>query len=226
MWLVWLAIIILFILIFFIPSREGLSSKQLYDIQAIINDSKYSINEKADLIYYNNEDASVLDAPIINIFKNTSLTNEEKIIALQDYFVSFVNERNNNPNSIYRNIPDKLTSEEFFKLNNMINTSFENDTEKILQIKSIGIKEKTFNDIINTTISDEAKISGDEVYTGPTITALINQILYGTAVPSNSSSSSSSKPSIASQASNVSNQASNVAKDVGKKLNPFDKKKK
>jgi hypothetical protein len=211
MWLVWLAILLLFFLVFFSTLREGLTSKQLYDFQAIINESKYSPEEKVNAIYYDNQDASILDLPIINIFKDSSLTNEDKLLALQDYFVSIVNERNSH--SIYTNIPNKITSEEFFKLNNMLNTSFENDTEKILQIKSIEIKEKTFNDIINMTISAEAKISGNDEYAGPTFTSLINDTLYKTysATPS---SSTSSKPSVVNQASKSVNQASKSVKNA------------
>jgi hypothetical protein len=218
MWLVWLAIIFLLILVLFPPSREGLTSKQLYDFQNIINDSKYSSDEKVNLIYNENEDAHILDGPIIDIFKDSSLINEEKINNLQSYFVNLLDKRNNSYN--YKTVPNKLSSEEFFKLNNMLNTEFENDTEKILQIKSIGIKEKTFNDIIDSTISDEAKFSGDDEYTGPTFSSLINEILYGTFLTTSNSTSSkqnnSSKPN---------DSAKNIYKDI-KKLNPFDKKKK
>jgi hypothetical protein len=175
-----MAIILLFFLVFFPPLREGLTSKQLYDFQDIMNSVSLTPDEKVNAIYYNNDNAPTLDLAIINIFKDASLSNEEKILALQDYFVNIVNERNNKSNSIYKKIPDKITSEEFFKLNNMFNTDYETATEKILQIKSIGIKEKTFNDIINSTISDEAKVAGDETYTGPTIYSLINQTLYKT----------------------------------------------
>jgi hypothetical protein len=220
MWLVWLAIFILFLLVVFIPLREGLTSKQLYDFQAIINSKTLSFDEKANAIYYNNEDADILDVPIIDIFKS-SLTNEDKLIALQDYFVNIVNERNSS--SFYKSVPNKISSEEFFKLNNMLNTEFENDTEKILQIDSIGIEEQTFNDIIKSTISDEAKISGDETYTGPTLSSLINETLYSTylSIPS---SSSSSKPTVVNQASkSITNTTNNATKSV---KNAFSSKKK
>jgi len=215
MWLIWFATIILFCLVFFSSKREGLTSLQLYNIQNILNRTDIYPDDKIKYLYGNYSEITIVDPPIIDILKDTSTNSEDKINSLQLYLDNLVNDRNNNPKSIYKRVLNKISTDDFYKINNIINNpDFENDTERIFQINALDIQEATFYnlvDINNTSISDQAKISGDGVYTGPTLTSLINQILYGTfftPVPVNSSSSSSSN-------------SSSSANDTLKKINPF-----
>ena len=147
MWLVWLAILILLILIFFIPSREALTSQELYDVQDIINNSEMSVNDKVKALYGENATVSISDISIINILKDTSTDSETKINNLKLYFVNLVNLRNND--SLYSSVTNKITSDKFFLLNDIINNPDFDDTEKMIQIKSLGIKENTFIDVFN-----------------------------------------------------------------------------
>ena len=63
----------------------------------------------------------------------------------------------------------------------MIHDSELDNSEKIDKIKDLGINEQTFIDIIdNNTITDDAKIFGDDKYAGPTLSYLINQITFAT----------------------------------------------
>ena len=176
MWLVWLAILILLILIFFIPSREALTSQELYDVQDIINNSEMSVNDKVKALYGENATVSISDISIINILKDTSTDSETKINNLKLYFVNLVNLRNND--SLYSSVTNKITSDKFFLLNDIINNPDFDDTEKMIQIKSLGIKENTFIDVFNnSSISDDVKIYGGDNYSGVTISSLINEVL-------------------------------------------------
>jgi hypothetical protein len=243
MWLVGLAIILLFFLILLGSLREGLTSPQLYEIQKIMNNVNISSDEKIKLLYGDDASITILDAPILAILKDTNTDNEEKINALHDYFDGLVNERNNNPNSIYKNIPDKISSDDFFLINNIINNpDFENDTEKVFQMNSLKIKEPTFApliDINNKTIADDVKLYGDGEYAGPTISSLINETLYKTYISNTPApSKSESKPDVVKAVTNeikklIPNEVKDISKDISKnvsktiaKNNPFGKKKK
>jgi len=185
MWLVWLAILFLFFLILFSPLREGITSSQLFEVQQIINNKSISADAKVSQLYGDNASVIISDIPIIDILKDTSSDNEDKINKLQLYFVSLVNERNNNPDSIYSSIPDKISSQNFFDVVNILhNPDFDKPTDQILQINSLGIQENSFSDIIdNKTISDEVKLFGAPDYHGPTISSLINQIIFSDFYP-------------------------------------------
>jgi hypothetical protein len=172
--LVLFAILFLFFLVWFGSLREGLTSQQLYDAQIIINNNDISPDDKIKKLYGSEATVSFVDIPIINILKNSSTTSEQKINALKLYFINLVTIRNNS--STYKLVPNKITSDQFFLLNNAIrNSDFDNPTEQILQIKSIGIKEKSFADIINSTIPDSDKIYIDG---GTSLFSLSNQILF------------------------------------------------
>ena len=141
-----------------------------------------SADDKISELYGDKATVSITDLPIINILKDSTTDSEEKINKLQLYFVNLVNERNNNSESIYKSIPDKISSDKFFDINNIIqNPDYDtNFSDQILQINSLGIEEKTFTDILNNnTIQDEVKIKGGPDYTGNSISSLINQILFG-----------------------------------------------
>ena len=180
MWLVWLAILFLFLLILFSPLREGITSSQLFEVQKIINNKSISADVKISQLYGDNATVTITDIPIIDILKDSASDNETKINNLQLYFVSLVNERNNNPDSIYSSIPDKISSQNFFDIVNILhNPDFDKPTDQVLQINSLGIQENSFSDIIeNKTIPDEVKLFGGPDYPGPTISSLINQIIF------------------------------------------------
>jgi hypothetical protein len=177
MWLVWLAIILLFFLVMLSSLREGITSQQLFEVQNIINNADMKPDDKVKALYGENASVSIVDIPIINILKNTTIDSEEKINLLKLYFINIVNERNKLP--LYNSVPNKISSEKFFLLNDVINNpDFDNYEDKIIQIKSIDIKEKTFSDIIfNNSISDEVKIYGEDDFSGPTLSSLINEAL-------------------------------------------------
>lgn len=160
--------------------REGLTSSQLYDAQKIINNNSISAEAKISQLYGDKATVTITDVPILDILKDTSSDNEDKINKLQLYFVSLVNERNNNPNSIYSSIPDKISSKNFFDVVNILhNPEYDKPTDQILQINSLGINENSFSDILdNKTISDDVKLFGNPDYPGPSISSLINQIIF------------------------------------------------
>lgn len=179
---IWIAILILFSLIIFNRMREGLTSSQLYDVEKIINNKSMTVDAKMSELYGDKATVNITDVPIINILKDTTTDNEDKINKLQLYFVNLVNERNNNSESIYKSIPDKITSDKFFSMINIMNNpDFDKPVDQVSQINSLGIEEKTFTDILNNKlISDEIKLNGDpeNVYTGPSMSSLINQIIF------------------------------------------------
>ena len=183
MWCIWIAIILLFSLVLFNRMREGLTSSQLYEAQKIINNKALTADAKMTLLYGDKATVIITDVPIINILKDTTTDNEDKINKLQLYFVNLVTERNNDSESIYKSIPDKISSDKFFAMNNIINNpDFDKPTDQVLQINTLGIEENTFTDILdNKTIPDEIKINGDpeKGYAGNTISSLINQVLFG-----------------------------------------------
>jgi hypothetical protein len=183
MWCIWIAIILLFSLVLFNRMREGLTSSQLYEAQKIINNKSMTADAKMAELYGDKATVIITDLPIINILKDTTTDNEDKINKLQLYFVNLVTERNNNSESIYKSVPDKISSDKFFAMNNIINNpEFDKPTDQVLQINTLGIEENTFTDILdNKTIPDEIKINGDpeKGYTGNTISSLINQVLFG-----------------------------------------------
>jgi len=182
MWCIWIAILILFSLIIFNRMREGLTSSQLYETQKIINNKSMSADAKMSELYGDKAIVNITDIPIIDILKDTTTDNEDKINKLQLYFITLVNERNNNSESIYKSIPDKITSDKFFSMINIMNNpDFDKPVDQVSQINSLGIEENTFTDILNNKlISDEIKLNGDpeNVYTGPSISSLINQIIF------------------------------------------------
>jgi hypothetical protein len=178
MWLVWLAILLLFFLVFFSTLREGITSGQLYEVQSIINNPDMTPDDKVKALYGENASVSIVDIPIINILKDTTINSENKINSLKLYFINIVNERNKLP--LYNSVPNKISSEKFFLLNDVINNpDFDNYSDKIIQIKSIDIKEKTFSDVIfNNSITDEVKIYGEDGFNGPTLSSLVNDVLF------------------------------------------------
>jgi hypothetical protein len=175
MLLVLFALLLLFILVWFGSLREGLTSQQLYDAQIIINNKDISPDDKIKMLYGPDASVSFIDIPIINILKDSSTDSEEKINALKLYFINLVDIRNNSP--MYKSVPNKISSDKFFLLNDALrNPDFSNSSEQLLFIKSIGIKERTFADIINSSINDDDKISND----GVSLSSLSNQILFST----------------------------------------------
>jgi hypothetical protein len=175
MLLVLFALLLLFFLVWFGSLREALTSQQLYDAQIIINNKDISPDDKIKMLYGDNATVSFIDIPIINILKDSSTDSEEKINALKLYFINLVDIRNNSP--MYKSVPNKISSDKFFLLNDALrNPDLSNSSEQLLFIKSIGIKERTFADIINSSINDDDKISND----GVSLSSLSNQILFST----------------------------------------------
>jgi hypothetical protein len=211
MLIVLFAILFLFILILFGKMREGFTPKELFDIHEIIN-KDISSDEKMKLLYGEESIVDIVDIPILNILKDTTTDNDEKINTLKLYFINLVNERNNNSKSMYKNIPNKISSEKLFEVNNFIHDSELDNSEKIDNIKNLGINDKSFIDIIeNDSITDDAKIFGDDTYSGPTLSYLINQITFATFdIPINDSSSDKLK-----KKSNTIKKLTGAAKKIG-----------
>ena len=186
MWLVWLAIILLFLLVFFNKMREGITSSQLYEVQKIISSTK-SPDEKIKELYGDTATVIISDDNIIEILNDSSLSSEDKLNKIKAIFVKLVDDRNDEPESIYFKTPDKITSTKLYNINDIINNSeISNSADKMLLIKELDVQEPTFTSIINdNSISDDVKIFGnpdgtepDRAYTGNTLITLINQVLF------------------------------------------------
>ena len=175
MWLFWLAILILFLLVFIGSLREGLTSSQLYEAQKIIK-STDSPDDKLNQII----DLELEDEQIISILNDSSIDAEQKFNNIKLFFFNLVDARNNDPDSIYFKTVDKISSDKFFKLNDILNAEHD-DSDRILLISDLSIQEATFTDIIdNNSISDSVKLFGDPdgAYSGPSLSALVNQTIF------------------------------------------------
>jgi len=175
MWLVWLAIFILFILVSFSFMREGITSPQFFELRKTMADTAYNPEDKiANINALNIQDYEIVD------ILNSSLDPDEKMNNIKMFLSKLVENRNNDPDSIYLNTPDKISPDKFFKLVDILNSD-NTDDDRILLINDLNIQETTFNDIIdNKTISNSVKLFGDPdaVYTGPHISFLVNQTLF------------------------------------------------
>ena len=175
MWLFWFAIFILFILVSLGSLREGITSPQTYELRKYMAATGSTPEDKiANIIALDIQDYEVVD------ILNSSLDPEEKINNIKIFLSNLVDKRNNDPDSIYLNTPDKISSDKFFKLLDILNSD-NIDDDRILLINDLNIQESTFNDIIdNNAISNSVKLFGDPeaVYTGPSISAIVNQTLF------------------------------------------------
>ena len=175
MWLFWLAILILFFLVFFGSLREGLTSSQLYEAQKIIKSTDPPDDKLNQII-----ELQLEDEQIISILNDSSIDAEQKFNNIKLFFFNLVDARNNDPDSIYFKTPDKISSDKFFKLNDILNAEHD-DSDRILLISDLSIQEATFTDIIdNNSISDSVKLFGDPdgAYSGPSLSALVNQTIF------------------------------------------------
>jgi hypothetical protein len=177
MFIFWFAIFFLFLLVALGSLREGLTSSQLFDSQNIIKSTDSPDDKLAQIIELN-----LQDEQIISILNDSSIDAEQKINNIKLFFFSLVDARNNDPDSIYFNTPDKISSDKFFKLNDILNAEHD-DADRILLIDNLSIQESTFTDIIhNNSIPDSVKLFGDPdgAYSGHSISALVNQTLFST----------------------------------------------
>ena len=180
MFLFWFAIFILFLLVSLGSLREGMTSSQLAGIQGILNSSA-SPNDKLSQLFGDSAIVTIDDEDLIAIFKST-LDPEEKINNIKLFLSNLVDSRNNDPESIYVKTPDKISSDKFFKLNSILNSN-DDDADRILLINDLDINESTFTNIINNnSITDSVKLFGDpeRAYSGPSISSLVNQVLFRT----------------------------------------------
>jgi hypothetical protein len=180
MWLFWFAIFILFLLVSLGSLREGMTSSQLATLQGVLISSA-SPNDKLAQLFGDSAIVTIEDEELVAIFKS-SLDPEEKINNIKLFISSLVDSRNNDPDSIYLKTPDKISTDKFIKLNNILNSN-DDDSDRILLINDLDINESTFTNILNNnSISDSVKLFGDpeRVYVGPSISSLVNQILFKT----------------------------------------------
>jgi hypothetical protein len=175
MLLFYLAIFILFLLVFIGSMREGLTSSQLYESQLIFKSTDPPTDKLAQII-----ELQLEDQQINSILNDSSIDDEQKINNIKLFFFNLVDARNNDPDSIYFNTVDKISSDKFFKLNDILNADHD-DSDRILLISDLSIQESTFTNIIDdNSISDSVKLFGDPegAYSGPSLSALVNQTLF------------------------------------------------
>jgi hypothetical protein len=176
MWLVLLAIILLGVLVFINRKREGFNTSQLLTIYNILMDDTTSGDEKIASL----SDTSLVinDSALENIIKSPSFSNNEKIIKIHEYFDQLIDKRNNNPK--YIDNDENIDYENFFKVLKIVQSvDYDNDTEKILEIKKLGEIDDAFSEILNNPIlSDSLKIINTDDTTQPSIQNLINEIIY------------------------------------------------
>ena len=151
MWLFWFAIFILFLLVSLGSLREGITSPQTYELRKYMAATGSTPEDKiANIIALDIQDYEVVD------ILNSSLDPEEKINNIKIFLSNLVDKRNNDPDSIYLNTPDKISSDKFFKLLDILNSD-NIDDDRILLINDLNIQESTFNDIIdNNSISNSS----------------------------------------------------------------------
>jgi hypothetical protein len=179
MLLFFLAIFILFLLVYIGSSREGLTSSQLYEAQKIIKSTDIP-NDKPDDRLNQIIELDLEDEQINSILNNGSIDAQQKIDNIKLLFYNLVDTRNNDPDSIYFKTVDKISSDKFFKLNDILNANHD-DSDRILLISDLSIQEATFTNIIDdNSISDSVKLFGDPdgAYSGPSLSTLVNQTLF------------------------------------------------
>ena len=114
---------------------------------------------------------------IQNIVKAETFSNNEKLIKINAYFDELIDKRNEKPQ--YANNKVFIDFDKFFAiLKIMQSTEFDNDTEKILEIKKLGLIDDAFDAIIINDMSDSLKLINTDNPKQPSLQNLINEIIY------------------------------------------------
>ena len=174
MWIILFAILLLGVLIFVNRKREGFNSSQLSEIHKILTDDTTDGDEKIKLLA--DPSFTINDSAIQNIVKAETFSNNEKLIKINAYFDELIDKRNEKPQ--YANNKVFIDFDKFFAiLKIMQSTEFDNDTEKILEIKKLGLIDDAFDAIIINDMSDSLKLINTDNPKQPALQNLINEII-------------------------------------------------
>ena len=177
MWIILFAILLLGILVYMNRKREGFNSGQLLNIYDILTDDKTTSEEKIKLLGDPTYVLNASDVEIQNIVKKTGLSNNEKLIKIYAFLDLLIDQRNNKP--AYLINKTNINFNNFFSIIKILQSgNFDNDTEKILEIKKMGKIDDAFEAVLNSTVTDSLKIINLEDTATPTLQNLINEIIY------------------------------------------------
>jgi len=176
MWIILCAILLLGLLVFMNRTREGFNSSQLLDIYKILTDDETGNDEKIKLLA--DPSFTINDSAIENIVKSEMFSDNEKIVKIYAYLDEIIDKRNDKPT--YANNNKQIEFDHFFHILKIIQSSeYDNDTERILEIKKLGLIDTAFDAVINNAaISDSLKIINEEDPKQPSLQNLINEIIY------------------------------------------------
>lgn len=175
MWIILFAFLLLFLLVFMNTKREGFNTAQLLNIYNILTDKSTTGSEKIKRL----EDPSVIinDSIIQNILKSTSFSDNEKLIKIFEYFDELIDKRNKK--KTYKRNKIFINFDNLFNIIKIVQSSdFDTETEKILEIKKLGLIDDYFDAVLNSNLSDKLKLINEEDSAQPSIQNLINEIIF------------------------------------------------
>lgn len=178
MWLILFAILLLCVLVFINKKKEGFTASHALDIYTILMDQTTDSDEKIKKLLTNI--ASVNDNTMEDIIKSDVLSNKEKILKIKQYFDSLIDKRN--AKHYYRNQIRIIDFDTFFHiLKIMQGNEFNEDDEKILEIKKLIPFDDAFDFVLNDSDKDKL-VKKDEdpppLSTIQKLQNLINEIIY------------------------------------------------
>jgi hypothetical protein len=162
-------------LIFINRKREGFNTSQLLSIHSIISNDATDGDEKIKLLA--SPSFTINDSAIENIVNSEMFSNNEKILKIYAYFDELIDKRNEKPAYVEN---ERIISFDnlFYVIKILQSTEFDEDTERILEIKKIGLIDDAFDAILNSDVSDSLKIINTESPNEPSLQNLINEIIY------------------------------------------------
>ena len=175
MWIILCAILLLCVLVLINKKREGFTSLHILTIYNILMDKTTDGAEKMKLL----KDPSLIinDVPITNIINSEKLSNEEKILKIKLYIDSLIDKRNAKPEHV--NNTRIIDYDTFFNVIKILqNPDFDQDNEKVLEIKKLGLIDDQFDAVLNSKETDSLKIINVENPTKATLHSLINEIIF------------------------------------------------
>ena len=175
MWIILFAFLLLFLLVFMNTKREWFNTAQLLNIYNILTDKSTTGSEKIKRL----EDPSVIinDSIIRNILKSTSFSDNEKLIKIFEYFDELIDKRNKK--KTYKRNKIFINFDNLFNIIKIVQSSdFDTETEKILEIKKLGLIDDYFDAVLNSNLSDKLKLINEEDSAQPSIQNLINEIIF------------------------------------------------
>jgi hypothetical protein len=176
MWIILFAILLLFLLVFMNGKREGFNSSQLLDIYKVLTDDTTGNDEKIKLLA--DPSFTINDSAVENIVKSEMFSDNEKIIKIYAYLDELIDKRNDK--LPYANNDKQIEFDHFFHILKIIQSSdYDDDTEKILEIKKLGLIDTAFDAVTNNNnITDSLKIINADNPKQPSLQKLINEIIY------------------------------------------------